>query len=446
MSVHPKKILFVRFCRFSGVGILNTLLHLLFFSGCYLLGLHYLLCQALAFLGVNLITFYINRTWTFGSTDSRVGEQLRLYFLTRSITLGVTLVQTVVLVEWAHFSPFLCQVTAVAINVTLNFIFSEIFVFKPAAHTLNHYLYFSYVDLERLRSAMPVTVFYIVPLFNEHHRVYPPSIGNPHGEDFVRVKVEQLEALRARNPLFDWRLIFIDDGDHRNHSGRLVRDRIQELYPDRLTADRLQVWFLDELAPEIASVSRKGGAVITAMRQLACFNPRPTDIVVYTDADLSSDLRLSGSLIAPLLKGADLCLSSRWHDLATVVDRGVKQKISSWIYNLLVFLLLRLDFTDTQNGFKAIRYDTVCLILPCLREIGFAFDTEILMLTELFGKTIEEIPIYWKDSSAESNVSMWSDPLKAFRGLLRQRRYRRCLVRANPAAASALRLKSHAQE
>jgi putative flippase GtrA len=424
-----KRILWVRFIRFSAVGFLNTLLHLLFFSAFYLLGAHYLFCQTIAFLCVNLITFYINRTWTFGSVDPRVSEQLGLYLLTRTVTLLATLVQTLVLVAWAGWSPLLCQITAVVINVSLNFLFSQIFVFRPVAQDLAHYLYFSFIDLDRLRAAPPFTAYYIVPIFHEHNRLYPRSIGNPHGEDFVRVKVEQLQALSARTPPFQWRLIFIDDGDRDRHSGCLVHERVQELFPDKLTSGQIRVWFLHELAPQIAAASRKGGAVITALRHLETLGPRPSDVVIYTDADISSDLRLSGSLIAPLLTGADLSLSSRWHEGATVVDRGIKQKISSWIYNLLVYSLLGLDFADTQNGFKALRYDTVVRIRPYLREIGFAFDTEILMLTELFGGKIEEIPIYWKDSAAESNVSMLMDPLKAIGGLLRQRSYRRRLVR-----------------
>jgi hypothetical protein len=39
------------------------------------------------------------------------------------------------------------------------------------------------------------------------------------------------------------------------------------------------------------------------------------------------------------------------------------------------------------------RYETVRLIAPHLRDTGFAFDTEILMLAQYFGRIIEEIPI-----------------------------------------------------
>ncbi|MBI5895057.1 MAG: hypothetical protein HZB24_03275, partial [Desulfobacterales bacterium] len=374
------------------------------------------------------------------------GEQLRLYLLTRAITLLATLVQTLVQVEWLHFTPLLYQNTAVVTNVSLNFLFSQIFVFKPVFQDLAHYLYFSFIDLDRLRDAPPFTVYYIVPIFHEHNRLYPRSIGNPNGEDFVRVKVEQLEALSAHTPQFQWRLIFIDDGDWDHHSGCLVHERIQELYPAKLATGQMRVWFLEELAPELAAASRKGGAVISALRHLESLGPQPSDVVVYTDADVSSDLRLSGSLIAPLMTGSDLSLSSRWHEGATVVDRGIKQKISSWIYNLLTFMLLRLDFADTQNGFKALRYATVVRICPYLREIGFAFDTEILMLTELFGGKIEEIPIYWKDSAAESNVSMLMDPLKAIGGLLRQRSYRKQLLRSKACAATAVGAKHPARE
>ena len=433
-AISRKRILWVRFGRFSAVGVLNTVLHLFFFSALYFLGAHYLFCQAMAFLCVNLITFYINRTWTFGSIDPRVGEQFGLYLLTRTVTLLVTLVQTLVLVEWVGLSPLLCQITAVVINVSLNFLFSQIFVFKPVFQELAHYLYFAFIDLDRLRDAPPFTVYYIVPIFHEHNRLYPRSLGNPHGEDFVRVKVDQLEALSAHTPQFQWCLIFIDDGDRDRHSGCLVHERVQELYPDKLTSGQIQVWFLDALAPEIAAASRKGGAVITALRHLETLSPQPSDVIFYTDADISSDLRLSGSLIASLLTGADLCLSSRWHEGATVVDRGIKQRISSWVYNLLVYALLGLDFADTQNGFKALRYETAVRIRPYLREIGFAFDTEILMLTELLGGKIEEIPIFWKDSVAESNVSMLMDPLKAIGGLLRQRSYRNRLLRSKALA------------
>jgi len=424
--MNGKKILFVRFCRFSIVGILNTLLHLLFFSFFYSMQIHYLISQTLAFILVNLTTFWINRTWTFGSKDPAIGEQILLYYLTRSSTLGVTLVQTLLLVEWLHLSPYIGQLTAVAINVGLNFIFSQIFVFKPIQKSLEHYLYYSYVDLGRLKGRQ-ATVFYIVPVFREHHRLYPASPKNPHGEDFLRVKVGQLEALHANTSEFQWRMIFIDDGDDNYHSGNLVHERIQELYPEKAASGQMQVWYLDELAPDIASISRKGGAVIAAMRHLETLSPQSEDIIIYTDADISSDLRLSGSLIAPILDGADLCLSSRWHDDATVLNRGIKQKISSWIYNLIVFALLQLDFTDTQNGFKAIKYETAQLILPYLQETGFAFDTEILMVAQILGCNIEEIPIFWLDSTAESNVSMLVDPLKAIGSLLRQSKYRRRL-------------------
>lgn len=420
----PKRFLWIRFCRFSAVGILNTLLHLFFFSSFFSLGMHYLLSQTIAFILVNIITFWLNRWWTFSSDNPAVGHQLLLYYLTRSSTLGITLVQTALLVEWLNLSPYIGQFTAVAINVGLNFLFSQIFVFNPVLKSLEHYLYLSYDDLRHLKGKH-ITICYIIPVFREHHRLYPPSKDNPHGEDFVRVKVEQLEALYDNCPELEWRIIFIDDGDMSYHSGQLVRDRIQMLYPEKAASGQLCVWFLEELAPEIASISRKGGAVITAMRNLEKLELRPNDVVIYTDADISSDLRLSGSLIAPLFRGVDLCLSSRWHEGATVLERGIKQKISSWLYNLLVFTLLGLDFTDTQNGFKAIRYETVRSISPYLRETGFSFDTEILMIAQVFGYKIEEIPIFWKDSRAESNVSMLVDPLKAIGGLVRQKFYRK---------------------
>ncbi len=264
-------------------------------------------------------------------------------------------------------------------------------------------------------------VFFIVPVFREHRRLYPVSEQNPQGEDFVRKKIEQLEALFNGRGDFSWRLVYVDDGDFVHRSGRLIDEFLNRHFPTHRTSGQIRVLFLEELDPGVAQVSKKGGAVYAAMKEVLR-EAADEDIVIYTDADLSSDLGLTGALLAPLLNGADVSVASRWHRESTVVNRGWLSRVSSWIYNLLVRVILRLPFTDTQNGFKAFRVPALRAVLPHCEDIGFSFDTELLGFLQAGGFRLVEIPIYWSDSRLESNTNLFKDTRVMIASLLRQKK------------------------
>ncbi len=426
---HKQKILF-RFFRFSVVGFINTALHIGIFYLLYVsLNGHYLVGQSVAFLVVTLLTFLMNKYWTFENRSRNIKSQLALYYLFRSVSLLLTLFQTWLLVRYYGVSPLTCQFAAILINVTVNFALNHIFVFIPPLRPLQRYLEESEQKLAQLAPEQQVTLYFVVPLFKEHKRLFPKSKENPHGEDFLRVKIAQLEELQQWNPKFFWKLILVDDGDFTYQSGLLAQVYLEGNYPGLLQSGKVAVWFLHEMNPSIAQSSQKGGAVVSAFRCIANNGMAPDDILLYTDADVSSDLRLTGSLIAPLFNGYDISISSRWHEQSSVVNRGFKQKFSSWVYNLVVSVLLWIDYSDTQNGFKAFTASSACHIVPYLREISFAFDTEMLMVAEVLGKKVHEVPIYWQDSREETNVNLLRDPLKMVFKIYKQSRYRRKLLK-----------------
>ena len=116
------------------------------------------------------------------------------------------------------------------------------------------------------------------------------------------------------------------------------------------------------------------------------------------DVDLSTDLRGLLPLVAPLLSGhSDLAIGTRLAHGARVV-RGPKREVISRGYNGLLRRALRARFSDAQCGFKAVRRRAGADdLLPAVRDDGWFFDTELLVLAQRRGLRIHEVPVDWVD-------------------------------------------------
>jgi putative flippase GtrA len=120
-------------------------------------------------------------------------------------------------------------------------------------------------------------------------------------------------------------------------------------------------------------------------------------VVAYMDVDLSTDLRGLLPLVAPLLSGhSDVAIGSRLAHGANVV-RGPKREIISRGYNRILRATLRVGFTDAQCGFKAVTREAAALLLPQIRDDGWFFDTELLVLAGREGLRVHEVPVDWVD-------------------------------------------------
>ena len=108
-------------------------------------------------------------------------------------------------------------------------------------------------------------------------------------------------------------------------------------------------------------------------------------VVSYMDVDLSTDLRALLPLVAPLLSGhSDVAIGSRLARGAHVT-RGPKRELISRSYNKILKASLRVNFTDAQCGFKAVTSEAAALLLPQIRDDGWFFDTELLVLAQRAG-------------------------------------------------------------
>ena len=143
-----------------------------------------------------------------------------------------------------------------------------------------------------------------------------------------------------------------------------------------------------------------------------------SDVLVYMDVDLSTDLNALLPLVAPLISGhSDLAIGSRLQH-GSRVTRGPKREVISRGYNLLVKGALRTRFSDAQCGFKAIRADVAREVLPLVEDDAWFFDTELLVLAERAGLRIHEVPVDWVDDP-DSRVDLARTAYDDLRGLTR---------------------------
>src|SRR5262245_19097331 len=99
-------------------------------------------------------------------------------------------------------------------------------------------------------------------------------------------------------------------------------------------------------------------------------------VVAYMDVDLSTDL----AALLPLVSGhSDVAIGSRLTPDSSVA-RYPKREFVSRSYNLLLRTLFATRVRDAQCGFKAVRADVVRRLLPAVRDDGWFFDTELLLL------------------------------------------------------------------
>lgn len=82
---------------------------------------------------------------------------------------------------------------------------------------INSILLTSYKNMEFTanilrRKGIKTTVWMLFSVYNEINRIKQKSIDNPNGEDAIRVKIKQLEALfGAYKDILDWKLVMVDN-------------------------------------------------------------------------------------------------------------------------------------------------------------------------------------------------------------------------------------------
>jgi dolichyl-phosphate beta-glucosyltransferase len=147
------------------------------------------------------------------------------------------------------------------------------------------------------------------------------------------------------------------------------------------------------------------------------------DIVIFSDADLSSPIEEMPKLLEALAGGADIAIGSRWLKAELQTHRqSLHRQFFGRVFNGLNRVVLGLKFKDTQCGFKAFTRRAAQTILPLQRIERWGFDPEILFLAHKFGFRVEEVPVRWGHSGG-TRINPVMDGARMFQEMLRIRWY-----------------------
>ena len=147
------------------------------------------------------------------------------------------------------------------------------------------------------------------------------------------------------------------------------------------------------------------------------------NILLFTDADLSSPIEEAPKLFDALEQGADIAIGSRWLRAETQTQRQpLHRQVFGRIFNLLLHLTLGLTFKDTQCGFKAFKQPAARAVFPLQKIERWGFDPEILFLARKFNLKVKEIPVLWGHSGG-TRINPLIDGSRMFMEMLRIRWY-----------------------
>lgn len=146
-------------------------------------------------------------------------------------------------------------------------------------------------------------------------------------------------------------------------------------------------------------------------------------IVLFTDADLSSPIEEAPKLLDAIQAGADVAIGSRWLRTELQTQRqSVARQIMGRAFNVLLRILLRLPFKDTQCGFKAFRRSAAKVLFPLQKIEGWGFDPEILFLACKLNLKVAEVPVVWAHDEG-TRINPLADGSKMILEMMRIRWY-----------------------
>lgn len=159
----------------------------------------------------------------------------------------------------------------------------------------------------------------------------------------------------------------------------------------------------------------KGKAVVDGMKASS------GDWALFLDADLSIPIEELPKFIKHT-DDHDLIIASRnlpesKRETKQAFYRTAMGKGFAW----LVQSLFNTKIKDTQCGFKMLRREVIQQVFPKMSIWGWCFDVEMLMLAEMKGFKVKEVPITIIDRTRASKVRPIKTSIEMFKDLLRIR-------------------------
>ena len=241
---------------------------------------------------------------------------------------------------------------------------------------------------------MAYSLTIIIPAYNEENRI-GPTLDEVLG--FLRLAPYRAEV------------IVVDDGS---------RDRTPEVVGEREAAYR-------EAGHELRLLTNtpnrgKGYSVRRGVSEAR------GDVILFTDADLSSPITEAPKLVGPIFEGrADVVFGSRALNRELIgVHQPAMREFGGKVFNVFMQAITGLPYKDTQCGFKAFRREAARPVFSLQRIERFGFDPEVLYIARKQGWRLLEVPVVWNHAEGgelQSKLNYMRDSVNMFTDLLRIR-------------------------
>ncbi len=226
----------------------------------------------------------------------------------------------------------------------------------------------------------------VLPVYNE--------------EQALERSVRTLHLFLTDNLAHEWRILIADNGS---------QDRTPEI-GQRLGEELTNV--------QLMRIPEAGRGRALSRAWLAS----DADVLTYMDIDLSTDLAAFPRLVSAVAEGGyDIAAGSRL-SAGSETARSLKREVLSQGFVFLINALMRTKLSDTQCGFKAIRRECAQKLLPFVRDTGWFWDTELLLLAAKAGWKVTFVPVRWLEDT-DSRVRLTSTVWRDLKGLFRMRRF-----------------------
>jgi dolichyl-phosphate beta-glucosyltransferase len=202
----------------------------------------------------------------------------------------------------------------------------------------------------------------VVPVYNEADRL----------SDYAKLLVDFVARRPAGNEL-----LFVDDGSA-DGTADLIEDVIAEVpgVPARVLR-----------RPHAG----KGAAITAGLGALGA------ELVGFCDLDLSTPLDDLEGIAGAAARSGGLAIGSRGLATATLVRaEGPVRESLGRAYNRLLQAIVTPGVVDTQCGAKVAPRTVWDVLLPHCREVGYAWDAEVVAVAQAMGVAVVEVPVRWR--------------------------------------------------
>lgn len=240
-------------------------------------------------------------------------------------------------------------------------------------------------------------------MYGEKNRIRTKE-EHQNGQNFMVVKLKQLDWLFAGEDGKTYDIVAVDDGCP-DKSGELAKAIIEKNGLKNVTLIDVRdafksgdQFFLDRGLDEGAKKSRKGGAILYGLRNVAqkpAVQGKP-NLVMYTDSDLSTDMALCGLLsYGMLVDGCSISAGARYGTPGTFLVKPPSSgasphpqshyeqpnmiKIVLRHYVRVRLLPMLQGVYDTQCAFKCFKREDLMAITQDVRSLQADFDMELLL-------------------------------------------------------------------